>query len=145
MERKVWVKEEFLNKYKELRNQGLSEKEIVKGFDMNYSDFRNLLIYFTGLSDDECANKIIERLKKSVDECGAMYINKKLWAPVDSMNALGIAVAVLKNEGYREWLVCMGKSEEKKKVYRILTSPKFDDVDIFDFVKKTGQVVDNKS
>ncbi len=141
MGRKVWTKDEFLNKYKELRNQGLSEKEIVKEFDMNYSDFRNLLIYFTGLSDDECANKIIERLKKIINEVGAMYINKKLWAPVDPMNALGIAVAVLKNEGYREWFVRIGKSEEKKKVYRMLASPKFSDADIFDFVKKTGQIV----
>lgn len=48
-------------------------------------------------------------------------------------------------EGYRERFVCIGKSEEKKKVYRILTSPKFDEADIFDFVKKTGQVVDDRS
>ena len=74
-----------------------------------------------------------------------MYINKNLWAPIDPMDVFGMAIAVLKNEGYKEWFVCIGKSDEKKKVYRLLASPKIFDADIFDFVKKTGQVVDDRS
>lgn len=148
MERKVWAKDEFLNKYDELRRQGLDDLEIKERFDMDYMNivnFRDLRKYFMVYSDDKNVNEIIERLKKSVDECGAMYINKKLWAPVDSMNALGIAVAVLKNEGYEEWFICMGKSDEENKMYILLASPKIDDTDILEFVKKTKQVVDNKS
>ena len=39
MERKVWTKEEFLNKYDELRSQGLDDIEIKERFDMDYMIF----------------------------------------------------------------------------------------------------------
>ena len=148
MERKVWTKDEFLNKYDELKRQGLDDLEIKERFDMDYMNivnFRDLRKYFIVYSDDKNVNEIIERLKKSVDECGAMYINKKLWAPVDPMGVFEIAVAVLKNEGYEEWFICMGKSDEENKMYILLASPKIDDTDILEFIKKTKQVVDNKS
>lgn len=88
MERKVWTKDEFLNKYDELRSQGLDWIEIKERFDMDYmtiDNFRDLRKYFILFSDDKYMNKIIQRLKKSINEDGAMYINKKLWAPVDPM------------------------------------------------------------
>ena len=148
MERKVWTKEEFLNKYDELRSQGLDDIEIKERFDMDYmniANFSDLRRYFMVFSDDKNVNEIIERLKKSVDEVGAMYINKKLWTPFDPMGIFEIAVAVLKNEGYEEWFIRMGKSDEENKMYILLASPKFDETDILEFVKKTGQVVNNKS
>lgn len=148
MERKVWAKDEFLNKYDELRRQGLDDLEIKERFDMDYMNivnFRDLRKYFMVYSDDKNVNEIIERLKKSVDECGAMYINKKLWRSFDPMGVFEIAVAVLKNEGYEEWFICIGKSDEENKMYILLASPKIDDTDILEFVKKTKQVVDNKS
>lgn len=148
MERKVWTKDEFLNKYDELRSQGLNDREIKGQFNVDYmsiNDFRNLRKYFICLSDDKYMNKIIQRLKKSINEVGAMYINKKLWAPVDPLCALDMAVAVLKNEGYEEWFMCIGKSEEEKMIYRLLASPKIADVNILEFVKKTGHLVVDKS
>ena len=80
MERKVWTKDEFLNKYDELRSQGLDWIEIKERFDMDYmtiDNFRDLRKYFILFSDDKYMNKIIQRLKKSINEVGAMYINKK--------------------------------------------------------------------
>nr|DAP54328.1 MAG TPA: hypothetical protein [Caudoviricetes sp.] len=148
MERKVWTKDEFLNKYDELRSQGLDWIEIKERFDMDYmtiDNFRDLRKYFILFSDDKYMNKIIQRLKKSINEVGAMYINKKLWSPVDPLCALNMAVAVLKNEGYEEWFMCIGKSEEEKMTYRLLASPKIGDVNILEFVKKTGHLVVDKS
>lgn len=49
MERKVWTKDEFLNKYDELRSQGLDWIEIKERFDMDYmtiDNFRDLRKYF---------------------------------------------------------------------------------------------------
>lgn len=66
-------------------------------------------------------------------------------APVDPMGVFEIAVAVLKNEGYEEWFMCIGKSEEEKMVYRLLASSKIGDVNILEFVKKTGHLVVDKS
>lgn len=148
MERKVWTKDEFLNKYDELRSQGLNCIEIKEQFDMDYmniDNFRDLRRYFMFFSDDKYVNEIIERLRKSIDEFGAMYINKKFRAPVDPMGVFEIAVAVLKNEGYEEWFMCIGKSEEEKMVYRLLASSKIGDVNILEFVKKTGHLVVDKS
>lgn len=148
MERKVWTKDEFLNKYDELRSQGLNCIEIKEQFDMDYmniDNFRDLRRYFMIFSDDKNVHGIIERLRKSIDEVGAMYINKKFWAPVDPMGVFEIAVAVLKNEGYEEWFMCIGKSEEEKMIYRLLASPKIGDVNILEFVKKTGHLVVDKS
>lgn len=148
MERKVWTKDEFLNKYDELRSQGLNDREIKGQFNVDYmsiNDFRNLRKYFIIFSDDKYMNKIIQQLRKSIDEVGAMYINKKFWAPVDPLYTLDMAVAVLKNEGYEEWFMCIGKSEEEKMIYRLLASPKIADVNILEFVKKTGHLVVDKS
>ena len=127
MERKIWTKDEFLNKYDDLRSQGLNDIEIKERFDIDYMDinnFRDLRRYFIVFSNDKNANEIIKQFRKSIDEVGAMYINKNLWAPIDPMDVFGMAIAVLKNEGYKEWFVCIGKSDEKKKVYRLLASPK---------------------
>lgn len=146
MERKVWTKDDFLKKYDELRSQGLNCIEIKEQFDMDYmniDDFRHLRRYFMFFSDDKIMNEIIELLRKIIDEVGAMYINKKLWAPIDPMGVFEIAVAVLKNEGYEEWFMCIGKSDEEKMIYRLLASPKIGDVNILEFVKKTGPVVSN--
>ena len=147
MERKIWTKSEFLNKYYELRRQGLNDKQIKELFNMNYmsiSNFRNLHTYFKYLSDDEHMNNIIKMFRKSIDEVGTMYINEKLWATADPLHALKIAVAVLKNEGYREWFVTVhegSEDDEEKNTYHLLASPKYDHTDILDFVKKTGQIV----
>ena len=49
MERKIWTKDEFLNKYDELRSQGLNDIEIKERFDIDYMDinnFRDLRRYF---------------------------------------------------------------------------------------------------
>lgn len=148
MERKVWTKDEFLKKYDELRSQGLKCIETKEQFDMDYmniDNFMDLRRYFMIFSDDKNVNEIIERLRKSIDEVGAMYINKKLWVSIDPMGVFEIAVAVLKNEGYEEWFMCIGKSEEEKMVYRLLASSKIGDVNILEFVKKTGHLVVDKS
>lgn len=148
MERKVWTKDEFLKKYDELRSQGLKCIETKEQFDMDYmniDNFMDLRSYFMIFSDDKNVNEIIERLRKSIDEVGAMYINKKLWVSIDPMGVFEIAVAVLKNEGYEEWFMCIGKSEEEKMVYRLLASSKIGDVNILEFVKKTGHLVVDKS
>ena len=41
--------------------------------------------------------------------------------------------------------MCIGKSEEEKMTYRLLASPKIGDVNILEFVKKTGHLVVDKS
>lgn len=148
MERKVWTKDEFLNKYDELRSQGLNDREIKERFNMDYmniNDFRNLRRYFMFFSDDKDVNEIIERLRKSIDEDGAMYINKNFGRQLIRWVFFKIAVAVLKNEGYEEWFMCISKSEEEKMIYRLLASPKIGDVNILEFVKKTGHLVVDKS
>lgn len=148
MERKVWTKDEFLNKYDELRSQGLNDREIKERFNMDYmniNDFRNLRRYFMFFSDDKDVNEIIERLRKSIDEDGAMYINKNFGRQLIRWVFFKIAVTVLKNEGYEEWFMCISKSEEEKMTYRLLASPKIGDVNILEFVKKTGHLVVDKS
>ena len=148
MKRKVWTKDEFLNKYDELRSQGLNDREIKERFNMDYmniNDFRNLRRYFMFFSDDKDVNEIIERLRKSIDEDGAMYINKNFGRQLIRWVFFKIAVTVLKNEGYEEWFMCISKSEEEKMTYRLLASPKIGDVNILEFVKKTGHLVVDKS
>lgn len=116
-----WERSEFLNKVGELQYQHVNEREISKTLGMNINDFRYLYCYFKYFYNDRYVNIIVENLKDTIESNGMVYINNELFEKYNSFSSVQMAIAVLKNDEYVEWIgkTCFTASTSLAKKYKI--------------------------
>lgn len=140
-----WTRSEFLDKVEELSDEGLIDRDISKTLGMNIDDFRNLYCYFKHFHDDKYVFAIIKYIEEKIDMRGAVVVGRGLYREWDSDQCVRMAIAVLKNKGYKEWVgrICFDGDEDadnqkSEKVLRVLAPQRYKQVDILNFISREG-------
>lgn len=140
-----WTRSEFLDKVEELSDEGLIDRDISKTLGMNINDFRNLYCYFKHFHDDKYVFSIIKYIEEKIDMHGAVVVGQGLYNVWDSDQCVRMAIAVLKNKGYKEWVgrMCFdgdedGGNQKYEKVLRVLAPQRYRQVDVLSFISREG-------